>query len=70
MKKEPWRWVIFGLAVAYIAYTWISKSGEGSLPSGELLPMAVTGIAVTAVKVALIAGGVLLLRWLVSKLKK
>ena len=39
------------------------------MPSGELLPMAVTGIAVTAVKVALIAGGILLLRWLVSKLK-
>ena len=70
MKKEPWRWIVFGLSVAYILYMFISKSGGGSLPSGELLPMAVTGIAVTAVKVALIAGGILLLRWLASKLKK
>ena len=70
MKKEPWRWIVFGLSVAYILYMFISKSGGGSLPFGELLPMAVTGIAVTAVKVALIAGGILLLRWLVSKLKK
>ena len=70
MKKEPWRWIVFGLSVAYILYMFISKSGGGSLPSGGLLPMAVTGIAVMAVKVALIAGGILLLRWLVSKLKK
>ena len=70
MKKEPWRGIVFGLSVAYILYMFISKSGGGSLPSGELLPMAVTGIAVTAVKVIAIAGGILLLKWILSKLKK
>ena len=70
MKKEPWRWVVFGLSVVYIAYMFISKSAAISAPAGELLPMAVTGIAVSLIKVALIAGGILLLRWLLSKLKK
>ena len=70
MKKEPWRWAVFGLAVSYILYMFISKSTEISAPAGELLPMAVTGIAVTAVKVIAIAGGILLLKWILSKLKK
>ena len=70
MKKEPWRWAVFGLAVAYIAYMWISKAVGSSLPTEDLLPMAVTGIAVTAVKVIAIAGGILLLKWILSKFKK
>ena len=32
--------------------------------------MALTGVAVTALKVILIAGGILLLKWILSKLKK
>ena len=70
MKKEPWRWVVFGLAVAYIAYMFISKSAVRSAPDGELLPMAVTGLVVSVVKVALIAGGILLLKRIAGKLKK
>ena len=73
MKKEPWRWIVFGLAVAYIAYMWISKGvGDAwtSMPADQMLPMAATSIAVTAVKVIAIAGGILLLEWILSKLKK
>ena len=70
MKKEPWRWIVFGLAVAYIAYMWISKAVGSSLSTEDLLPMAVTSIAVTAVKVIAIAGGILLLKWILSKFKK
>ena len=73
MKKELWRYLVFGLSVAYIIYMWVSKSiGDtwASMPADQLLPMAVTSAAVTAVKVLLIAGGVLLLKWILSKLKK
>ena len=70
MKKEPWRWIVFGLAVAYIAYMWISKAVGSSLPTEDLLPLAVTSVAVTAVKVIAIAGGILLLKWILSKFKK
>ena len=54
MKKEPWRWIVFSLAVAYIAYMWISKGvGDAwtSMPADQLLPMAATSMAVTAMKV-------------------
>ena len=35
----------------------------------EILPMIVTTVAVSFVKVAVIAGGILLLKWIFSKLK-
>ena len=40
------------------------------MPADQILPMAVTSIAVTAVKVIAIAGGILLMKWILSKLKK
>ena len=73
MKKEPWRWVVFGLSAAYIAYMWLGKGvadAWASMPADQILPMAVTSIAVTAVKVIAIAGGILLMKWILSKLKK
>lgn len=73
MKKELLRYLVFGLSVAYIIYMWVSKSlGDtwASLPPDQLLPMAVTSAAVTAGKVIATAGGVFLLKWMLSKLKK
>lgn len=73
MKKEPWRWVVFGLSAAYIAYMWLGKGvadAQASMPADQILPMAVTNVAVTALKVILIAGGILLLKWIAGKLKK
>ena len=73
MKKEPWRYVVSGLAFAYIIFLWVRKdigSIRASMPAERLLPMAVISIGVTALKVALIAGGVFLVKWILSKLKK
>ena len=73
MKKELWRYLAFGLSVAYIIYMWVSKcigDSWASMPPDQLLPMAATSAAVTAVKVIAIAGGILLLKWILSKLKK
>ena len=73
MKNEPWRWIVFGLSVVYIVFMWVRKDiGQAltSAPPEQLLPMAVISIAVTVLKVALIAGGAFLLKWILSKLKK
>lgn len=73
MKKEPWRYVVSGLAFAYIIFLWVRKdigSIWATMPADRLLPVAVLSIAVTVLKVALIAGGALLLKWILSKLKK
>ena len=74
MKKiEPWRLIVGLLSVGFIIYMWVRK-GVGDawtlLPPEELLPVALTSIAVTAVKVLLISAGILLIRWLFSKIKK
>lgn len=73
MKKEPWRYVVAAVSVLYIIYMWTQKnlaSVYGQLPPEQLLPMVVTSVAVTLVKVAGIAAVVLLVKWLAGKLKK
>ena len=73
MKKELWRYLAFGLSVAYIFFMWVRKDiGDvwSTMPAEQLLPMALTSVAVTVIKVVLIAGGVFLLKWILSKLKK
>ena len=73
MKKEPWRYVVAAISVIYIVYMWAEKdilSIYGNLPTEQMVPLMVTTVAVTLIKVALIAGGILLVKWLVGKFKK
>ena len=73
MKKEPWRYAVAAISVIYIVYMWAEKdilSIYGNLPTEQMVPLMVTTVAVTLIKVALIAGGILLVKWLVGKFKK
>ncbi len=73
LKKEPWRIVVGVLAIGYIVYMWIEKdivAIYSAMPPEEALPLAVTTVAVTLIKVALMAGGLLAVKWLIGKLKK
>ena len=73
MKKEPWRYLVAAISVIYIVYMWAEKdilSIYGNLPTEQMVPLIVTTVAVTLIKVALIAGGILLVKWLVGKFKK
>jgi len=69
-KKEPWRIAAFILSIVCIVFLW-SKNGIAeacsALPPDEAAAMVVTSIAVSLVKVALIAGGVWLVRWLIGR---
>lgn len=72
-KTEPWRVVVALLSAAYIIYMWVKKDIAGiwgSLPKEELLPLVLTSVGVSVVKVALIAGSILLIRWILSKFIK
>lgn len=72
-KKEPWRIVVFVLAVACILWMQVKNDIAGTLvgvPKEQVLPMLVTGVAVTLLKVALLAGIVLLLKWIAGKLHR
>ena len=73
MKKELWRYVLAGISVLYIVYMWAEKDILrvcGNLPAEQMLPMMVTTVAVTLAKVALLAGGILLVKWLIGKFQK
>ena len=72
-KNEPWRLVVGIASIAWIIYLWSSKpvtAGNPGLAPEDLLPVIVTTAAVTALKVALIAGAVWFARWLLKKFKK
>ena len=52
-KKEPWQIVAGILAIAWIVFLWIKKD--------------ILSVFAQVLKVALLTGGVLLLKWLLKK---
>ena len=72
-KLEPWRIVVGVLAVACIVYMWVKKdilAIYAAMRREQALPLVVTTLSVSMLKVAAIAGGILLIKWLVDKFKK
>ena len=73
MKKAPWRYIVGFLSAACIVYMWSAKDVAGQyagMPKEQLVPLIVTNVAVTLVKVVGIAAVVWLVRWLVAKRNK
>ena len=69
-KKEPWRLIVGIIAIAYIVYTWVEKDIFTSLTAvsgDQALPMAATSMAVTFVKVAVMAAIIFVIKWLTGK---
>ena len=51
-------------------YTWVKKDVAAqfaAMPAADMLPMLITSVAVSAAKVALLTGAVLLVKWLMGK---
>ena len=72
-KTEPWRIVVFVLAIAFIVFIWVKKDSAAiyaTMPEEGIAPIIVTTIAVSLLKVAAIAGVVLLAKWIVAKSKR
>jgi len=72
-KKEPWRIVVGIASMALIVYMWAKKDIAGiyaSMPAEQALPMVVTTLAVSLVKVGLIAAAVFAGKWIVGKINK
>ena len=73
MKKEPWRILVGVLAIGWIVYMWVKKdivSLYATMSPEQILPLVVTNVAVTLLKVIGIAAVILLAKWLAGKLKK
>ena len=72
-KTEPWRIVVFILAIAFIVFMWVKKDVAviyAEMPEEDIAPIIVTTIAVSLLKVAAIAGVVLLVKWIIAKSKR
>ena len=72
-KKEPWRIVVGVLAISWIIYTWIEKDIAeiyATMPEEQVLPLVVTTVVVSLLKVAALTGIILLIKWLIGKFKK
>ena len=71
-KKEPWRIVIGIISIVFIVYMWVKKdiiTIYTTMPKEQVVPLIATTIAVSLIKVAAIAGGTLLIKWIISKFK-
>lgn len=74
MKKgipKPVRLVLFTVGVIWIAAMWAKKDIVATLatvPAEAAIPMIITSLAITLLKVALYAAVILLIKWLAGKL--
>ena len=71
-KKEPWRIVAFIAALGFILYNFISKditSIYKAMPSEQIIPLVATTVVVSLLKVVAIAGTILLIKWIITKIK-
>ena len=72
-KKEPWRIVVAIISIIFIIYMWVEKdilAIYSSMPPEDALPLAVTTVVVSVVKVALLTVGILLIKWIAGKFRK
>lgn len=72
-KKEPWRIIVGILSIAFIIFMWVKKdivTIYSTMPKDQVFPMIVTTIAVTLAKVLLISVLILLVKWIVGKIKR
>lgn len=69
-RKPAWRIVAFLLGAAAIVLLWVSKGNVSGMTAEAALTMLLVNGAVTLVKVALMAGAVLLIRWVAGRIGK
>ena len=71
-KKEPWRIILALLSIGFIIFLWLKKdiaSIYSTMPKEQILPMIVTTVFVSLLKVMGIAAVLLFVKWLVGKMK-
>ena len=72
-KKEPWRIAVFIIAVVFIVFLWIKKDIAAvfaNTQGEDFLPLLVTTLAVSLLKIAIITAAILLIKWIVGKIIK
>jgi hypothetical protein len=71
-KKEPWRIAVGIISIICILFMWLKKdivSIYTTMPQEQVLPMIFTTVAVSLLKVAVMAGVIFLVKWILGKRK-
>ena len=71
-KIEPWRIIVGTISIVFILFLWVKNDIASTLvtmPKEEAIPLVVTTIVVSVVKVIAIAGVILLVKWVIRKIK-
>lgn len=71
-QKEPWRIIVGVLSLAFIAFMWAKKDVVGlyaAMPAEHAFPLIVTILAVSLLKMAALAGVILLVKWVIGRVK-
>ncbi len=72
-QKEPWRVIVGIISILFIVFMWIGKDIlhiYSTMTVEDALPLIVTTVAVTVLKVLLIAAVIFLGKWIISKFIK
>ena len=70
-SKEPWRIVVGIISIAYIVFMWVKKdivSIYTTMTQEQVFPLIITTVVVSLIKVAVIAGAILLIKWIIGKI--
>ena len=73
MKKELWRVIIFIISILFIVFMWVKKDVAEiytAMPGEQIVPIIATTIAVSLLKAALFSGAILLIKWIIKKIRK
>ena len=71
-KREPWRIVVFIISGMFIVLMWVKKdivTIYTTMPREQVVPLIVTTVAVSLLKVVALAGGILLIKWIIGKIR-
>ena len=71
-KVELWRLVVGIISIAYIIFMWVKKdivADLSAIPEEALLPLILTNVGVSLLKILAIAAVVFLIKWLITKFK-
>ena len=71
-KREPWRIAVAAASILFIVVMWVKKDVAAiysQLSPKDALPLLVTTVAVTALKVAAMAGAIVLVKWIIRRIK-
>lgn len=71
-KNETWRIIVGIISIVFIIFMWVKNDIVAlytTMPKEQVLPLIITTIMVSLIKVAVIAGIVLIIKWIIKKVK-